>query len=1138
MIAEKNTNAKENNNYSKRIMNIVQRITSAEIKVVSFDIFDTLLFRPVMQPTEIFGLIGAKLGISNFRDKRIAAEAEARKKSNLAFAWEDITFEEIYSEYGNMFDCTEDEIRAIMKEELAAEYQLLYPRKTAKFLFDTAIKAGKEIIIVSDMYLPYDFLKDCLYKNGYTGYSNLYLSCLTRKSKGSGNMYKFVLGDMNKRGIMPNEIIHIGDNARSDIANAKKCGINAEWLPKPVELIKDYPKLRNYDNYFMTKSYNTQNCMLYGMLINNYFDDPFIIFDKNSMYNGNAKLLGKWLTPFMLGMTKWLIEQCEDEKIEQFIFVMRDGFIPLKIFEKMRPYMTKRDMDVTTIYMGRTLRLPFSASKKDSLFDSIVYYDVNPKTTVEEFAKERLYIDDPKQLEEVYSIFYHYGYLGERVPLGKFNSYRGIIPQLQTYFTANASQKEERYRKYISSIIDSTKKIAFFDRSPRGFSASFLYEYFGINSICYSSDIFDIPTTNSRNCKFHEVKGYVNYGRKYQERMGWVSAFIIERIISDTHPGFADVKENDDSTMSVVLDNKTSEERSDKLICEIQDGIVEFSSFAVDLFGDYLKYLFIDSNGVFDQITEFLINPSKKDANLILRLTPDESSVTSTDKDIFKKWYDMKINAGKPINTVPPKTPFSERLRIWGYYKAEKMGILPQARGIYHRLRDIYRKFFGKTDKFQGDFSADRLRAQINKEIKHAQDIAKYCSAGNNVFFAGEPLKSAFSYIEKLSKMLPQYDFISCTSNGWRRSVSASMPNVMIFSRPEYLNISHRYTGKDFSAGNISECVSQFSVELLKAVGNDDEYCRLLASEQERYYSAIFSIFQPKVVIVWNAFAFNSHMVKLIAEKNNIPVITMESGHLEGTFIFSDKLYGDDSITREAIDFKNKLINADQLDLSRKIIARLAEQRSTRYVQNTFNISLLPKQFKKDRKTVLFIGQFDIENYSFPYEDESGKHYSPVFSSSDEGVKYMAKIAAKNNWNLIYKPHPLTVVNLPQKKLPSNVCVVNADVIDLIELSDVVVCMLSGLAYTTLIYNKPLVELCVTPLYNKGCCYEAFTQSDIESQVNAAMTNGYTDDQKLLFDKHVAQLCDYYYDNQMHPELLYGKTLSQAADLIDNLAKR
>src|SRR5690349_12054514 len=48
--------------------------------VVSFDVFDTLLSRRVARPEHVFEAVGREAGLPRFRARRIAAEAEARRR--------------------------------------------------------------------------------------------------------------------------------------------------------------------------------------------------------------------------------------------------------------------------------------------------------------------------------------------------------------------------------------------------------------------------------------------------------------------------------------------------------------------------------------------------------------------------------------------------------------------------------------------------------------------------------------------------------------------------------------------------------------------------------------------------------------------------------------------------------------------------------------------------------------------------------------------------------------------------------------------------------------------------------------------------------------------------------------------------
>ena len=63
--------------FLKNIENAKDKIDSA--KIVSFDIFDTLLVRPYINPSDIFKHIGMIKNEPSFHEARIQAELEARK---------------------------------------------------------------------------------------------------------------------------------------------------------------------------------------------------------------------------------------------------------------------------------------------------------------------------------------------------------------------------------------------------------------------------------------------------------------------------------------------------------------------------------------------------------------------------------------------------------------------------------------------------------------------------------------------------------------------------------------------------------------------------------------------------------------------------------------------------------------------------------------------------------------------------------------------------------------------------------------------------------------------------------------------------------------------------------------------------
>ena len=111
---------------------------------------------------------------------------------------------------------------------MALERQTLQPNPEIQQVFNYAKQQGKRIIIVSDMYLPEDFLTQVLQEKGFTGFEKLYVSNAVRKLKGTGALYRHVAQELK---VAPEDFLHIGDNFKSDVRRAKEAGWSAVWYP-------------------------------------------------------------------------------------------------------------------------------------------------------------------------------------------------------------------------------------------------------------------------------------------------------------------------------------------------------------------------------------------------------------------------------------------------------------------------------------------------------------------------------------------------------------------------------------------------------------------------------------------------------------------------------------------------------------------------------------------------------------------------------------------------------------------------------------------------------------------------------------------------------------------------------------------
>ena len=203
-------------------------ITIDKIKnydVISFDIFDTALYRNVETPSDIFELLGLRLGIPDFKAKRIKAESLAREYKYAQCGSREVTLDEIYYVLNKKLSLNLDKH---FEEEIEIENIKcdLYVKK----IYDFLISVNKKVIFTSDMYLSKEVLSLMLNKCGYASYDNLFVSNEFLKNKGIGDLFEIV-----KKAYPHEKIIHLGDNLNGDVKNPPKHEIESLYVP-PIKL--------------------------------------------------------------------------------------------------------------------------------------------------------------------------------------------------------------------------------------------------------------------------------------------------------------------------------------------------------------------------------------------------------------------------------------------------------------------------------------------------------------------------------------------------------------------------------------------------------------------------------------------------------------------------------------------------------------------------------------------------------------------------------------------------------------------------------------------------------------------------------------------------------------------------------------
>lgn len=276
-----------------------------EYDTISFDVYDTLIFRAFDRPVDVFLYMESKYGFVHFQEMRIKAEERSRchKKNG------EVTIHDIYETMSRQ--CSLDATEWVSRE-LDAEKGLCFANPYMLEVVQRLKKAGKQVIAVSDMYLTESMIRDILEQSGYEGITNIFVSCEHGESKYTGGLYAKICKKL-KLG----HVIHIGDNYNSDVQMAKAAGWNAYYYP-------NVNRIRHQHPYDMSALYGG----LYRGLTNAYLNCGYY---KYNHYFEYGFVNGGLLT---YGYCQWLNDYAKEKGIEKILFIARDGYIMKKVYDQ------------------------------------------------------------------------------------------------------------------------------------------------------------------------------------------------------------------------------------------------------------------------------------------------------------------------------------------------------------------------------------------------------------------------------------------------------------------------------------------------------------------------------------------------------------------------------------------------------------------------------------------------------------------------------------------------------------------------------------------------------------------------------------------------------------------------------------
>jgi LmbE family N-acetylglucosaminyl deacetylase/FMN phosphatase YigB (HAD superfamily) len=336
-------------------------ISPPEIRVVVFDIFDTLLVRPLLNPESTKAIIARRAGgdvARAYLAARVRAEVEARQQ-----AGRDVGLDAIYEKLAEITDLSSEAIAELRLLEEAVECDVVARREDAVRMFRYAQAQGKRIVLASDMYLTRSTIESVLRNNGIDGWDALYLSSDIGLRKDSGELYRHILACEH---VSPAEVLVIGDNEHSDIQIPEKMGFQYYHVLRPVEVARALPRLSELvEDVLASQSLDAE--LTLGLLVRANFSPLFFPrFDPANLVPTSAWAIGYTiLGPLTLSFVQWLTATALSDGIERLYFLAREGQFLKTVYDRWsQHYITAPESDYLVL-SRRAITVPAIASLDD-----------------------------------------------------------------------------------------------------------------------------------------------------------------------------------------------------------------------------------------------------------------------------------------------------------------------------------------------------------------------------------------------------------------------------------------------------------------------------------------------------------------------------------------------------------------------------------------------------------------------------------------------------------------------------------------------------------------------------------------------------------------------------------------------------
>ncbi len=606
---------------SRKQENIHAMLADPTLRVVVFDIFDTLLIRPLLNPENIKNIVARRAGGEAgklYLELRATAETKARQK-----AGRDIGLDFIFEEFSLLSGLSPAIVKQLRNLEETIELEIVAPRPEAIDLLQLTLSLGKHVILASDMYLPKSTIEKMLKRHGISGWHAFYLSSDNGLRKDTGDFYRQLL---LQECLSSKEVMVIGDNEHSDVQIPGDIGIRLLHLMRPVELARAIPRLGPIiERSLYCDDLNRQ--LTLGTLVQGNLHPLFFPhFDPADLVPATPWAIGFTIAgPVVLAFVQWLVAKATADGIQRLYFLAREGQLLKIVYDQWVSNDANAIASDYLVLSRRAVTVPMLSNFDDIL--QIARIQCFPNQ-LSEFIQERYGL---RLSHEEYEDLIRLGLWSKNKLVSIENeNIDHLIPTLQALearILTNARIERPGLLTYLDSMgLNATSTFAIVDI---GYAAT-IQGY--LNRIINKTVHGYYLMTTERAQKVSSQHGAITQGcfahhinPKTSQSPIFLKSFSLEKLLSSDDAQIVCYRHTDSGDIVPEFRQLADEERQSMATrAEIRRGIMDFVNRSITIRDKLISDFEVPPDIATALFDEFIEHPSQSEKNILNTLVLDD----------------------------------------------------------------------------------------------------------------------------------------------------------------------------------------------------------------------------------------------------------------------------------------------------------------------------------------------------------------------------------------------------------------------------------------------------------------------------------------------------------------------------------